>query len=345
MSDDPAPPHSLKELNAMLAADIEAVCRHYLPNGTRNGNYWQVGSTAGEEGASLRVNLAGRWRGYWKDWANPKDRGGPLDLIRAVRRYNGIGEAAGEARRFLALPEYERPRAGPRPPPPPGGAPEPRTGLERVLAGAAPVRPDDPAGRYLMSRGLALDDARAAGLRFRPDAWVQIEGETRELPALLAPIRALDGTLEGLQRIFLGPDGRKARIPDPKRTSGRLFAGAVRWPGPGASRLVLTEGVEDALAVMRALGAGGRRDIAVAAAISAGRVHRVGLPPDIRRVTLLQDRDMAGERAWVALCREHAGSAKLLDRIVPRAKDANDELLALGPAGFLARLSAQGLSG
>lgn len=341
MPADPAS-HSLKDLSAMLAADIEAVCRHYLPNGKRNGNYWQVGSTAGEEGASLKVNLAGRWRGYWRDWANPKDRGRPLDLIRAVRNYNTIGEAAGEARRFLALPEYERPRCGPRRQ---GGAPEKQTGLERVLAGAEPVRPDNPAGRYLAARGLALEDAHAAGLRFRPDVWVQVDGEKCELPALLAPIRALDGTLEGLQRIFLADDGRKAAIPDPKRTSGRLFSGAVRWPVPGAVHMVLTEGVEDALAIARALGAGRRRDIAVAAAVSAGRARRVGLPPGIRRVTLVQDRDMAGENAWVALCQEHAGSAVLLDRIVPRTKDANDELLALGPAGFRARLAAQGLTG
>ncbi|MCY4501945.1 MAG: toprim domain-containing protein [Alphaproteobacteria bacterium] len=342
MPADPAPTHSLKELNALLAADIETVCRHYLPNGKRNGNYWQVGSTAGEEGASLRIDLAGRWRGYWRDWANPKDRGSPLDLIRAVRNHASIGEAAAEARRYLALPAYEPPRCGPRRP---DGAPEAQKGLERVLDGAAPIGPDDPAGRYLASRGLALDDARAAGLRFRPDTWVQVDGEKCELPALLAPIRALDGTLEGLQRIFLAPDGRKAPIPDPKRTSGRLFSGAVRWPAPGATRMVLTEGIEDALAVMRALGASGAHGIAVAAAISAGRVHRVGLSPDIRRATLVQDRDMAGEQAWVALCREHGGSALLLDRIVPRAKDANDELLALGPAGFRARLAAQGLSG
>lgn len=340
----PADPtaHSLKDLSAMLAADIEPVCRHYLPNGRRNGNYWQVGSTAGEEGASLRVNLAGRWRGYWRDWANPKDRGRPLDLIRAVRNFTTIGEAADEARRFLALPEYERPRCGPRPP---GGAPDKQKGLERVLAGAEPIRPDDPAGRYLASRGLAVLDAGAAGLRFRPDTWVQVDGEKRELPALLAPIRALDGALEGLQRIFLTDDGRKAPIPDPKRTSGRLFSGAVRWPVSGAVHLVLTEGVEDALAIVMALGAGGRRNIAVAAAISAGRVHRVGLPPDIRRLTLVQDRDMAGENAWVALCRQHADTGVLVDRFLPRAKDANDELLALGPARFRARLASRGLFG
>ncbi len=336
MPSDPTT-HSLKELSALLAADIEAVCRHYLPNGRRNGNFWQVGSTAGEEGASLRVNLAGRWRGYWRDWASPKDRGSPLDLIRAVRSLATIGEAADEARRFLALPEYERPRRQD------GAPPERQRGLERVLEGAAPVRPDDPAGRYLASRGLAPEAAHAAGLRFRPDVWVQVDGGKRELPALLAPVRALDGTLEGLQRIFLTGEGRKAPIEGPKRTSGRLSTGAVWWPADDARRLVLTEGVEDALAMAGALGAGGRRDIAVAAALSAGRVHRVGLPAGVRRATLVQDRDPAGESAWVALCREHAGSAMLLDRIVPRAKDANDELLALGPARFRAWLAASGL--
>lgn len=333
--------HSLKDLSAMLAADIEAVCRHYLPNGRRNGNYWQVGSTAGEEGASLRVNLAGRWRGYWRDWANPKDRGRPLDLIRAVRSFTTIGEAANEARRFLALPEYERPRCGPRPP---GGAPDKQKGLERVLAGAEPIRPDDPAGRYLASRGLAIEDARAAGLRFRPDTWVQLDGEKRELPALLAPIRALDGTLEGMQRIFVTADGAKARIADPKRTSGRLYTGAVWWRASEAPRhILLLEGIEDALAVRRALRGEHRRHIALAAAISAGRVHNVGLPDTVSRVTLIQDRDRAGEAAWVALCRRHAGKDLLLDRIVPRAKDANAELVAVGLARFYARLAAEGL--
>ena len=50
---------SLQELAARLAAEIEAVCAYYLPNGRRNGPFWQVGSVAGEPGSSLRVNLAG----------------------------------------------------------------------------------------------------------------------------------------------------------------------------------------------------------------------------------------------------------------------------------------------
>ena len=324
----------------MLAAEIETVCRHYLPNGRRNGHYWEVGSIAGESGSSLKVNLAGPRRGWWTDWANPTDRGDALDLIRTVREFSSIGEAAREARSFLALPEDARPRCGP---PPKACAPASQTGLERVLAGARRIVPEDAAGRYLSGRGLDIEDARAAALRFRPDTWVQVDGAKREMPALLAPIRAVDGTLEGMQRIFLTEDGRKAPISGPKRTSGRLFTGAVRWPAVAASHLVLTEGVEDALAICRALGPARRQRIAIVAAISSGRVHQVGLPAGIERVTLVQDRDPAGEHSWVALCRQLAEAGVLANRIIPREKDANDELLALGPARFLARLASEGL--
>lgn len=332
---------SLQELAARLAAEIEAVCAYYLPNGKQDGRFWQVGSVAGEPGSSLRVNLAGRLRGRWKDWANGRDRGDALDLIRAVRELATIGEAAKEARRFLALPTAERPA-----PAVPAGAcrPASRAGLETVLARSRTVGADDPAGRYLALRGLAVDDARDAGLRFRPDAWVQVEDERRELPALLAPIRTPDGTLEGVQRIFLARDGGKARIADPKRTSGRLHAGAVWWPAEAEARhVVLTEGVEDALAVRRALGAHGRRHIAVAAAVSAARVPQVALPPGTERVTLVQDRDRAGEEAWAALAERHAGSGVMVGRIVASAKDANDDLLRLGPAGYRRLLLCGGL--
>ncbi len=334
---------SLQELAARLAAEIEAVCAYYLPNGRRNGPFWQVGSVAGEPGSSLRVNLAGRLRGRWKDWANGRDRGDALDLIRAARDLGSIGEAAREARRFLSLPAAERPA-------PPVSAAACRqvssAGLAKVLARSRAIRGGDPAGRYLASRGLSAEDAQDAGLRFRPDAWVQVDGRRRELPALLAPIRALDGSLEGLQRIFLCPDGGKARIADPKRTSGRLGSGAVWWPASaGARHVVLTEGVEDALAVCRALGLEGRRHVAIAAAVSAGRIHRVALPAGIERVTLVQDRDRAGEEAWAALREAHRDSGLRVERIVAGSKDANDELLRLGPAEYRRRLLAGGLPG
>jgi hypothetical protein len=42
-----------------LARDAEAVCRHYLSNGRRQGRYWLVGDVANTPGRSLFVRLKG----------------------------------------------------------------------------------------------------------------------------------------------------------------------------------------------------------------------------------------------------------------------------------------------
>ena len=42
-----------------LAEDAEAVCRHYLPNGRRQGRYWIAGDVENSRGRSLYVRLTG----------------------------------------------------------------------------------------------------------------------------------------------------------------------------------------------------------------------------------------------------------------------------------------------
>ena len=56
------------ELARRLAREAEAVCRHYLSNGKRNGRYWLVGDIHNTPGRSLFVRLqespkgpAGKW--------------------------------------------------------------------------------------------------------------------------------------------------------------------------------------------------------------------------------------------------------------------------------------------
>ena len=48
------------DLAHRLARDAEAVCRHYLSNGRRQGRYWLVGDVANTPGRSLFVRLKGR---------------------------------------------------------------------------------------------------------------------------------------------------------------------------------------------------------------------------------------------------------------------------------------------
>jgi hypothetical protein len=61
------------ELARRLARDAEAVCRHYLSNGRRQGRYWTVGDVRNTPGRSLSVRLsgpetgagaAGKWTDY-----------------------------------------------------------------------------------------------------------------------------------------------------------------------------------------------------------------------------------------------------------------------------------------
>ncbi|MDH6264611.1 hypothetical protein, partial [Bradyrhizobium sp. BR13661] len=64
-------PHDASELARRLAREAEAVCRRYLSNGKRAGQYWLVGDIHNTPGRSLFVRLhespkglAGKWTEY-----------------------------------------------------------------------------------------------------------------------------------------------------------------------------------------------------------------------------------------------------------------------------------------
>lgn len=65
------------DLARRLAQDAEAVCRHYLSNGRRQGHYWLVGDVANSPGRSLFVRLRGPQSGKgaagkWTDYVAPR---------------------------------------------------------------------------------------------------------------------------------------------------------------------------------------------------------------------------------------------------------------------------------
>ncbi len=51
--------HDASELAQRLGRQAEAVCRHYLSNGRKQGNYWQVGDVHNTPGRSMFVRLTG----------------------------------------------------------------------------------------------------------------------------------------------------------------------------------------------------------------------------------------------------------------------------------------------
>ncbi len=99
-------PNTASELARHLAANVEAVCRHYLSNGYRQGRYWLVGDVGNTPGRSLYVRLHGPETGRgadgkWTDAATG-EHGDLLDMIAANRRIEAVRDVLDEARRFLA---------------------------------------------------------------------------------------------------------------------------------------------------------------------------------------------------------------------------------------------------
>ena len=325
------------ELSAQLALRAEEVCRHYLPQGKKNGKWWLIGSIDGEPGQSLFVHLTGNSQGKWRDSAT-SESGDMLDLIQAAGRFQKVTETMDEARRFLGQQPAPAPEAAQRyhttPTTDDGDG---RRRAQRLFDHARPVTNTDPAGRYLQNRGLSLADAD--DLRFTPTALVKLGDDLQKLPAVLVPIRALDGKLESVQRIFITNDGHRADIPSPKRYTASPATGAVWFGNPKANTVVLCEGVEDALSITRVLSAQQKRNLAVVASTSAGRLATVALPENVSQLVLIQDRDQAGERAWTNLQAKYADSAISLRRFLPEGKDANEDLLQRG-ADALRRMLA-----
>src|SRR3981189_2603950 len=94
------------DLARRLARNAEAVCRHYLSNGHREGRYWLVGDVANTQGRSLFVRLSGRDQGRgppakWTDAATG-EHGDLLDLIALNRGLDRLRDTLDEARAFLA---------------------------------------------------------------------------------------------------------------------------------------------------------------------------------------------------------------------------------------------------
>src|SRR3984885_5835898 len=99
------------ELARRLPRDVEAVCRHYLSNGRRQGRYWTVGDVRNAPGRSMFVRLSGPdagpgAAGHWTDAASA-EHGDLLDVIRGSCGLVAFRDVAEEARRFLSLPRSQ----------------------------------------------------------------------------------------------------------------------------------------------------------------------------------------------------------------------------------------------
>ena len=67
-------PRDASELAHRLAREAEAVCRHYLSNGRREGRYWLVGDVRNTPGRSMFVRLKRVAEGARRQMDRRRDR-------------------------------------------------------------------------------------------------------------------------------------------------------------------------------------------------------------------------------------------------------------------------------
>jgi hypothetical protein len=326
------------ELACRLASQAEAVCRHYLSNGRREGRYWLVGDVRNTPGRSMFVRLKGPESGRgatgkWTDAATG-EHGDLLDVIRESCGLLDFHDVADEARRFLSLP-----RSDPEPATKPARSAVQVGSLEaarRLFANSLPIA-RTLVETYLRNRGIAaLHEAGA--LHFHPRCYYRPDEDspTSTWPAMIARVTDLDDRIMGAHRTWLDPSGLgKASIGTPRRAMGELLGNAVRF-GVANDVLAAGEGIETMLSLRCVL-----PTLPMAAALSAHHLAAMLLPLTLRRLYIARDADAAGDAAVTMLtARAEAVGIEAIP-LSPRLGDFNEDLRTLGIDGLRAALRIQ----
>lgn len=206
---------------------------------------------------------------------------------------------------------------------------------------------------YLKSRAIDLVAGLIERQRHLPGAlrlfaahdYRTADGELIALPCMAALMSGPDGKARAIHRTWLQPDGSgKATLPDPRENKPRKiwpagWQGSVIRIAKGAGNhspeeaarrglsgpLIVTEGIEDALACMLA-----KPDYRVWAAGTLGNIGHVPVLPCVSKLIVCRDNDWdkpeavaAFERAIAAL-KQHGKPVHVAKS--PRGKDMNDLL-------------------
>jgi putative DNA primase/helicase len=216
-----------------------------------------------------------------------------------------------------------------------GGAPKRDDDARRIARAyetwhaAFPALPS-PIKRYFASRRITLPPPPT--LRWAPRCWHG--AACRVLPAMLGLVEHVERGIVGIHPTYLRIDGTaKADIPRDwqKRALGPIGGGAVRlgMPQPGAW-FAVGEGIETILSVMTACAVPGW------AALSAGGLRALILPPEATHVVVCADNDLngVGQRAAHDAAERWLVEGRRVRLAIPpdAGTDFNDLLCADAPA-------------
>jgi hypothetical protein len=329
--------HDASDLAQRLGRQAEAVCRRYLSNGRRQGNYWQVGDVRNAPGRSMYVRLKDSPKGPAGKWTDAQsgEHGDLLDVIRESLGLIDFTDVIEEALNFLSLPHPE-PEPSPRwhaITPAPSGSPE---AARRLIAMTQPIG-GTLVETYLHGRGITVLHG-TANLRFHPRCYYRPDddGPTDIWPAMIAAVTDLNGRITGAHRTWLAPDGSdKAPIDTQRKAMGDLLGHAVRFSIAG-DVMAAGEGIETVLSARQAIAT-----MAMAAALSSAHLAATLFPDTLRRLYILRDNDPAGDGARDSLI-ERANAAGIeAITLSPRLKDFNDDLRQFGVEALRAHIRVQ----
>ncbi|MGA0562081.1 DUF7146 domain-containing protein [Ancylobacter sp. VNQ12] len=314
-----------QHLSRRLADRAEAVCRHYLSNGRREGRYWLVGDVRNTPGRSLFVRLHASAKGPAGKWTDAAtgEHGDLLDVIRGSLGLLDFADVAEEARTFLNLPHPEPEPAAPRRcvTPAPSGSIE---AAQRLFAMSRPIA-GTLAQTYLRRRGITLLHG-TGNLRFHPRCYYRPDdGPTETLPAMIAAVTDLTGRITGVHRTWLAPDGSdKAPVDTPRKAMGDLLGSTVRIGVPDTV-MAAGEGIETLLSLRQVL-----PSMAMAPALSAAHLAAILFPPALRRLYIVSDNDPAGDAARDTLIERANAEGIEAIPLSPALGDFNEDLQRLG---------------
>ena len=327
------------DLASMLASRAEAVCRTYLPNGRKEGNYWRVGDATGVPGQSLHVRLRGPTSGKgaagkWVDEATG-EFGDLLDIIRLSQGLTEFRTVLTEASRFLNLPD-------PMPAITPGrrraGDPTDRAKAfaSRLFTSSRALK-GSIAEIYLNSRGIVWQSDFEA-LRFHPRCFHSSSegGKPVIWPGLIASITDLQDELTGVSRTFLRRDGlEKAPVEPKRRSKGNLVGNGTRV-GVVADVLAVGEGLETTLSLRAAM-----PSVPLVSATSANHLSALLFPASVRTLLVIRDNDHAGDAATDALYARGQAAGLDVHLVAPELDDLNSDLVTFGNERLTAHVRRQ----
>ena len=177
---------------------------------------------------------------------------------------------------------------------------DPKIRLRQIGSDLKRITPKDPVSLYLRNRGLT--GIGGYGLRLHP-ALGYFNGRTHmgNFPAMVAKVENSQGGVESFHITYLTEDGDKADVPAQKKIMApvnTITGGAIRL-APIAEHIAITEGIENALAVMEGEG------LPCWACVSAHGIESFQPPAEVKRISIFADNDSSftGQAAAYALAK------------------------------------------